>query len=51
MTEKRKRQKLTPEFKSDAVKLAIENNYTGHEVARRLEIGSCAFIPDYVRLD
>ncbi len=39
MTEKRKRQKFTPEFKSDAVKLVIENGYTGHEVARRLGIG------------
>ena len=40
MTEKRKRQKFTPEFKSDAVKLVIKNCYTGHEVARRLGIGA-----------
>ncbi|RLB93416.1 MAG: IS3 family transposase, partial [Deltaproteobacteria bacterium] len=39
MTEKRKRRKFTPEFKSDAVKLVIENGYTGHEVARRFGIG------------
>ncbi len=39
MTKKRKRQKFIPEFKSDAVKLVIENGYTGHEVARRLGIG------------
>ena len=40
MTERRKRQKFTPEFKSDAVKLVTENGYTGHEVARRLGIGA-----------
>jgi len=39
MTEKQKRQKFTPGFKSDAIKLVIENGYTGHEVARRLGIG------------
>jgi transposase len=39
MTEKRKRQKFTPEFKSDAVKLVTENGYTCREAARRLGIG------------
>lgn len=40
MTEKRKRQKFTPEFKSDAVKLVTENGYTCREAARRLGIGA-----------
>jgi putative transposase len=40
MTEKRKRQKFTPEFKSDAVKLVTDNGYTCREAARRLGIGA-----------
>jgi transposase len=40
MNTKRKRQKFTPEFKSDAVKLVIENSYTCREAARRLGIGA-----------
>jgi transposase len=40
MTEKRKRQKFTPEFKSDAVKLVTDNVYTCREAARRLGIGA-----------
>ena len=40
MSTKRKRQRFTPEFKSDAVRLVIENGYTCREAARRLGIGA-----------
>ena len=38
MSTKRKRQKFTPEFKSDAVKLVTENGYNCQEAARRLGV-------------
>ncbi len=40
MIENSKKQKFTPEFKSDAVKLVTENGYTCREAARRLGIGA-----------
>ena len=38
MNQKRTRQKYTKEFKSDAVKLVIEQGYSTNEVGRRLGI-------------
>ena len=38
MKEKRKRPNYTKEFKQDAVKLVIEQGYSGPEAARRLGI-------------
>ena len=38
MNQKRIRQNYTKEFKSDAVKLVLENAYSANEVARRLGI-------------
>ena len=38
MNQRRNRQHYTKEFKSDAVKLVIEQGYSANEVARRLGI-------------
>jgi len=38
MNQKRIRQNYTKEFKSDAVKLVLENGYSANEAARRLGI-------------
>lgn len=38
MNQKRNRQKFTPEFKNDAVKLVVEHEYSCNEVGRRLGI-------------
>ena len=38
MNQKQNRQKYTKEFKKDAVKLAIEQGYSCHEVSQRLGI-------------
>jgi transposase len=40
MNQKRNRQKFTPEFKHDAVKLVVEQGYSCNEVGRRLGISS-----------
>ena len=40
MSKKRQRRAFTAEFKSDAVKLVIEQGYSCNEAARRLGIGS-----------
>ncbi len=40
MSKKRQRRAFTDEFKSDAVKLVIEQGYSCNEAARRLGIGS-----------
>jgi transposase len=40
MRQKRNRQKFTPEFKHDAVKLVVDQGYSCNEVGRRLGISS-----------
>lgn len=39
MSEKGNRQRFTKEFKEDAVRLVLEQGYSGIEVARRLGVG------------
>jgi len=40
MSTEKKRQRFTPEFKLDAIKMVTENGYTCREAARRLGIGA-----------